>query len=70
LPVRKSVLDGDVSPLDETSFVQALTKRGQKLRALIAREECNHRHLGLLRPRRERPCRRAPEPRDELPAPH
>jgi hypothetical protein len=37
-PVSKSVFDGNVSTLDETSFGQAPAKRGQKLRALVARE--------------------------------
>jgi hypothetical protein len=33
-------------------------------------EEPDHWHRWLLRPRRERPSRRAPEPRDELPPSH
>src|SRR5258708_5054862 len=32
----------------------------------VAAEEPDHRHRGLLRARRERPRRRAPEQRDEL----
>ena len=38
--------------------------------APLGAEKANHRHCPLLRPRRERPSCRAPEPCDERPAFH
>src|SRR4029450_12085834 len=41
-----------------------------KLAGQFAAEKPNHRHRRLLRPRRDRPCRRTAEQRDELAAFH
>jgi len=51
---------------DERGLVQAPMKRGQHLPGVTGRfpfQESNHRHLCLLRPRRERP-RRTPAERN------
>jgi hypothetical protein len=66
LPVRPAVFDRDVLGLDIAGFLQALTERGRHGRVPVRRtaiEEPDHRH-GLLRPRRQRPYRRAAEERD------
>src|SRR5436190_17625060 len=74
LPPTHSVFDGDVFALDIAVIIQALAKCGQnnvRKRARLAVEEPNHRHRGLLRPRRYRPRRRrAAEERDEVASVH
>src|SRR5262249_9208386 len=61
------VLHRYVLALDVTGFVEALAERGGKGRIRRSGiDECDYRHLRLLRPRRERPCRRATEQRDEI----
>src|SRR5262249_44467834 len=57
-----------VLALDVTGFVEALAERGGKGRIRRSGiDECDYRHLRLLRPRRGRPrSRRAADERDEL----
>src|SRR5215467_9092129 len=67
------VVDRDVAALDKAYAAKALAKpslhlRGSRTRA--AAQIPHHRHCGLLRPRRERPRRRAAEQRDERAPPH
>src|SRR6476659_3173897 len=57
---------------DVASFVEAFAERGHNVRGLAGRsgaEEPDDRHRTLLRPCRERPCRRA-EQRDERSSVH
>jgi hypothetical protein len=73
LPVRPAVFDRHILALDIAGFLQALTE-GRHIGCVPARrcavEESDHWHRRLLRPRRERPRRRAAKPCDELPPPH
>jgi hypothetical protein len=68
LTVRPTVFDRDVlalKPLQERIYERLV------LLWRSAIKESNHRHRGLLRPRRQRPSdRRAAEQRDELTSPH
>src|SRR5262249_4529796 len=67
------ILDGDVFALDEPRVIQALPQRIDKIceaGSWRAPEEPDHRHCRLLRPRRQRPRRRAAEQRDEFAALH
>src|SRR5262249_35624466 len=66
LILGKAVLDSDVLALNEACFLQALAEPGRVMRQVSAAEKPHHRHRRLLRPRRERPRRRAPEQHDEL----
>src|SRR6516165_2364973 len=70
LMFRRAVFDHDVLALDEACFLQALTEGGHEVHSVSERgvpQAPDHRHLRLLRARRERPCnRRATEQRDEL----
>ena len=69
-----AIFDGRILPLYLTDLPQAFAERGHEVRPFgggLAAEQTDHRHSGLLRPRRERPknwrCgRRAAEKRDEL----
>jgi hypothetical protein len=67
-------LDCNVLTFDVTAFGQTVPERGHKTRERRGRSAVqipHHRHRRLLRPRRERPCRRrAAEQRDELAASH
>src|SRR4029077_15241590 len=69
-----SVFNRYVLALDIASLLQAPTKSAQSVHEPVRRsgvEKPNHRHRGLLRPRRDRPrCRRTAEQRDELASPH
>jgi hypothetical protein len=71
---RPAVFDRHVLALDIAGFLQALEKRnGDVLVVIISRlgaEEPDYRHRWLLRPRRQRPRRRASEPSNELSPPH
>src|SRR5262249_41854408 len=75
-PIKPAVgpakLEGDILAVGETVFSQApaedFQQKGVRARRPPAQEP-DHRHWLLLRARRERPCRRAPEQRDELAAP-
>src|SRR5262249_13277121 len=62
------VLHRYVLALDVTGFVEALAERGGKGRIRRSGiDECDYRHLRLLRSRRKRPRRRcAPEQPDEI----
>jgi hypothetical protein len=70
----ETVFDRYVLTFDIAGLLQALAKRGQKLRVIAARpagEESYHWHCRLLRAHGERPQgRRAPENSDELTSPH
>src|SRR5262249_27067794 len=70
--LQPMVLHRYVLALDVAGFVEALAERGGKGRIRRSGiDECDHRHLRLLRARRERPCdRRAAEKGDELAALH
>jgi hypothetical protein len=64
-----AIFDRHILALDIAGFFQALKERAHKVREQVRRstiEKPDHRHRRLLRTRRERPCRRAAEQRDEL----
>src|SRR5262245_55820096 len=66
-----AIFDCNVLAFDKAPVFQTLTERSQELRVVAGRpgaEEPDHWHRWLLRARRQRPCRRAAEQRDE-PAP-
>src|SRR5262245_56497628 len=68
-----AIFDGRILPLYVTDLPQAFAERGHEVRPFgggLAAEQTDHRHSGLLRPRRERPCRRTAEECDELAPPH
>src|SRR5262245_18769205 len=63
------ILHRHVLTLDEAGFVEALTERGRMARRGFRRpgvDEGNDRHRWLLRARREVPCPRASEQREEI----
>src|SRR5262249_54040916 len=65
--------DCDISAFRIAGFVETLPKRGNGMRQTVRRlgiEKTDYWHHRLLRTRRERPCRRAAEERDELAAFH
>jgi hypothetical protein len=66
-------LDGDGSSIDIPEVAQALHERLDPSRERVRgtqQKDADARHsAGLLRARRERPCRRTPEERDELATP-
>src|SRR5262245_56836321 len=72
LIVGPAILDRDVLTFYKASFLQALAEPPQTIRQRVRRsgiKKHDHRHRGLLRVRRERPCCRcAAEQRDELAA--
>src|SRR5215472_11430925 len=73
LVLRPAILDHNILALDVAGFTKALPECGQiacTIRKRRAAEESDHRHCRLLRPRRERPRRRAAEQADELAALH
>src|SRR5215475_5019958 len=73
LVLRPAILNRHILALDVAGFTKALAECGQiscTIDRRRAAEEPNHRHSRLLRARRERPCRRAAEQRDERAAPH
>src|SRR5215831_15391062 len=73
LMFRRAVFDHDVLALDEACFLQALTEGGHEVHSVSERgvpQEPDHRHLRLLRARRQRPRCSAAEQRDELVALH
>src|SRR5262249_24423565 len=70
---RPSELDCHVSAFDVAGSAQAFTKCGYQIGACLGRtgsEITDHRHRRLLPSRREGPCRRAADQRDELAPPH
>src|SRR6516162_4239711 len=69
LVLRPAILDYNILALDVAGFANALAECGQITCTISKRraaEKSNHRHRGLLRPRRERPRCRTAEKRDEL----
>src|SRR5262249_47233624 len=73
LPLCPTKLDCDVAALYVAGVVQALAKSADQVAESVGRaatNEPNHRYRRLLRPRCERPRRRAAEKRYELPPPH
>ena len=69
LILRPTIFDRHVPALDKSGFLEALAECGHEADPIGKRsavEETDHRHC--LRARRERPCRRATEKRDELAA--
>src|SRR5262249_28314019 len=74
LPLRPAVFDRDVLTFHETGFVETFAERGHIEHPGVDRtspEKSDHRHRGLLRAGRERPCRRCTAgERDELAALH
>jgi hypothetical protein len=71
--LRIPILYRHVLALDIASFLQALEERSRKVFEDISglgAEVTNHRHRRLLRPRDERPRRRAPKPHNKLSASH
>ena len=62
-----------LAAFDEAGRLQARAEFGHDLYGSLGRlwmQEPDHRHRRTLRARRERPRRRASEPRDELPTIH
>src|SRR5262245_43619230 len=68
LSLRPVIFDRDVLTIHVTGLVQATAESrhlwSERLRRLPV-QESDHRHCRLLRARRERPCRRTAEQRDE-----
>jgi hypothetical protein len=64
LALQPVVLDRHVLAFNVTGFAEPLAECGHRICRGVSRrptvDERNHRHSRLLRPRRERPCRRAP----------
>jgi hypothetical protein len=70
---RPAVLDRHILAIDIASFFQALEKRNDEVLVIVSGLRADipdHRRRRLLRPRHHRPCRCAPKPRDERPAPN
>src|SRR5262249_7373685 len=66
-------LDRYVLTLGEATFLQAAPECFEPVHGILRRARAHkpdHRHRRRLRARRERPCSRAAEQPDELPAPH
>jgi hypothetical protein len=69
LVLRPVVFDRHILALDIAGFLEAQEKRnGDALVDIKWVKEPDHRQPRLLCPRRQRPRRRAPKPRDELSA--
>src|SRR5262249_4811105 len=69
LIVRPALLDSDVASVDEPFLAQAVAKLchdRRERRSGRAAQQPDYRHRRLLCARRERPCCRAAEQRDEL----
>src|SRR5262249_32839260 len=68
-----AILDRDIATIDPAKLAQSLHKRGGPFASgqtcALAQEADGRQLPRLLRPRRERPRRRAAEHRDELAAP-
>src|SRR6516164_6699461 len=65
------IFQAHVLAVDVTDLAYPIAECGPIARSVFGRRSIhdrNHRHRRLLRPRRERPCRRAAEQRDELAA--
>src|SRR5262249_23898668 len=73
LALCPAIFDRHIPPFGIAVFAQSSPKRTQQGCEHVARssiEEPDHRHRRLLRARRERPCSRAPDERDEVAPPH
>ena len=74
LTLRPAIFDRHVAAFDIAGFAQALAECAPRSGAYSAGrpaiEKPDHRHRRLLRARRQRPRRRAAEPRDELAPSH
>src|SRR5262249_45196214 len=73
LVLRPAIYDRDILTLEVAAVFQATVKSLQATREHFGRYDIkkpNCRHGRPLRPRHNRPCRRAAEQRDELAAPH
>src|SRR5262249_42839135 len=71
--VRPALFDRDIAAFDKSHLSQAFAESGDTIGEPFRRARRkvpDHRHRRLLRPRRERPRRRAAEQRDELAASH
>src|SRR6516165_9687491 len=66
---RKFKIDRYVLTNDQALIGEALSEIGYRKRQVVEPKNPNHRHSSL-RAHGERPHRRAPEPRDELPSSH
>src|ERR1700730_155730 len=70
LVLRPAIFDRQILAFDITSFFQNLAERAQAVCVKVGRidgKESYHRHRGLLRTRRKRPCgRRTAKKLDEL----
>src|SRR5262249_41828604 len=72
LTLRPAVLNRNIVVFEMASFAQPLAKSDKGITPRLDRnavENPDHRHRRLLRPRRQRPRRRAAEQRDELATP-
>src|SRR5262249_36539901 len=67
--LRPAICDGDVSAVN-TFRPPRIPRRLRRGARPACAQNPNHRWLWLLRPRRDRPRRRAPEPRNEIPPSH
>src|SRR5262249_11845011 len=69
-----AILNREVATVDPSEFAEPLYKSGNPLavyrRRGDAQEPDGRQFAWLLRPRRERPCRRAAKQRDELATPN
>jgi hypothetical protein len=68
-----AIQDFDIAPFEVALLAEASAECCDNINVNIFRitaEITDHRHRRLLRPRHQRPRRRASEPRDELPSPH
>jgi hypothetical protein len=72
--VDRANFDRHIAALGKSRFAESDVKRAEAGRLHVPgfrNEDPHHRHGGLLRPRRERPCHCcAAEKRDEFAAPH
>src|SRR5262249_19146706 len=71
LTIRGTEINCRVPAFDVTGVLQRLAECRHQVKVKgLAVEKSDYRHRGLLRPRRERPRRRAAEQRDEVPSFH
>src|SRR5262249_13158818 len=71
--MRPPEFDGHVLALDVAALAQSLAESSHSICERLwgaELEHSNHRHRRLLCARRERPCCRAADERDELASPH
>src|SRR5262245_45547820 len=71
--LRPAIFDREIAAVDPAEIAHSLHEGGGPLalrRRAARSEQSDGRHLRLLRTRRTRPCGRAADQRDELPALH